>query len=223
MQFPWYQRLLSYVVPIRLEQLHGVHNPHLEVHLSKGRIQLSTANAIYSHEDLYSNFKLSFDRMSRHLVSINNMLILGFGLGSIPNMLEKHFKQQIHYTAVDIDETILSLAYQYNIKFLESAITSICADASLFVEQCQETFDMVCIDLFMDDQIPVDFSTQDFLEQVQHLIPKHGWILYNCLGAKKEDIQRSMAFFEGPFRTVFPEAIYLEVDRNFMLINRPID
>ncbi|MEO1714970.1 MAG: hypothetical protein AAFU60_16690, partial [Bacteroidota bacterium] len=122
MQFPWYQRLLSYVFPIRLEQLRGVHNPHLEVHLSRGRIQLSTANAIYSHEDLYTNYSMSFERMKQHLPAVQSMLILGFGLGSIPHMLENKFHQKIHYTGVDIDETVLSLAQKYTIKFLESSV-----------------------------------------------------------------------------------------------------
>ncbi len=56
----FWKRLLSYFTDIHLESVSSDWNPRLQVLLSRGRYQLCTAGAIYSYEDLYANFYLTF-------------------------------------------------------------------------------------------------------------------------------------------------------------------
>ncbi|MEL6944963.1 MAG: hypothetical protein AAFO82_20090, partial [Bacteroidota bacterium] len=50
---PRWKRWWSYLSEIHIESAPNEINPHLYVSLRNGRYQLSTANAIYSYEDLY--------------------------------------------------------------------------------------------------------------------------------------------------------------------------
>ena len=120
---------MSYVSDIPLEKTGSEYSKELEVVLSRGRMQLLTENAIYSYGDLYSNYERAFKAVSLERLDIEHILILGFGLGSIPYMLENRFKKDYDYTGIEIDKTIIYLADKYVTQYLKSSIEIICEDA----------------------------------------------------------------------------------------------
>jgi len=99
MEIPKWKRWLSYLMEVHLESSSSEHNEELHVSLSKGRLQLSTANAIYSYADKYENFYKTFEQVELN-EKVDDVLILGFGLGSIPYMLESKFGKKYRYTGV---------------------------------------------------------------------------------------------------------------------------
>ena len=181
---------------------------------------MCTANAIYSYDDLYDNFTKAFRKLNLEERNIQNVLLLGLGLGSIPYMLESVFDRDYHYTAVEIDEAIIDLAHRYTLQYLESGIDIISTDAQVYVAQTTQTFDLICMDIFQDDVVPEDFEQLTFLENVKSCLAPNGWLLYNRLSLTREDEEKTRAFFEGPFRSVFPQATYLDVQSNWILLNR---
>ena len=217
---PFWKKIISYITELHIESAPSDINPHLYVSLNRGRYQLCTANAIYSYEDLYDNYFEAFKEIEIDKRKVKNVLILGFGLGSIPFMLEKHFQKKYHYTAVEIDESVLYLATKYALPEIDSSIQMICADAFAFVMQCQEKFDLVCMDVFLDDIIPEEFEASDFLENLKRLIAKDGLLLYNRLANTPQDLDATQTFFKEKFQPVFPEAKYLEVKGNWMLLDK---
>ena len=76
---------------------------------------------------------------------IQNVLVLGLGLGSIPLMLEKNFGKKYNYTAVEIDESVIYLASKYALPKLESNIQIICADAFAYVRQTEQKLSLIHI------------------------------------------------------------------------------
>jgi spermidine synthase len=214
-----WQRWLSYLFERHLETISSDHNPHLYVSLSKGRLQLSTANAIYSFEDLYDNFRLAFQAVDWQRFPGERVLLLGLGLGSVPQLLERYFQQAFSYLAVEVDEAVIYLAQKYVLHELRSPMETICADAAAFVGQSNEAFDLITMDVFEDDRIPEKFGQKDFLESLERLLTPDGLLMYNCLARTKEDKRRTRSFFENTFRDVFPEAISLPVRGNAMLLN----
>ena len=217
-----WKNILSFLTEIHIESAPSEINPHLYVSLRNARYQLCTANAIYSYADLYDNFYKVFKQIPFEKYAFQKVLILGFGLGSIPWMLEKNFKQAFNYTAVEVDESVVYLANKYVLDELESPIQLICTNAQAFVAQWQERFDLICMDIFLDDIIPDSFQTTAFLEQLQSLLTKEGLLLYNCLAANKDDRAKTKTFFETSFSTVFPKANYLDVTSNWILLNHPL-
>lgn len=222
MKPPFFKKILSYLTELHLESAPSDINPHLYVSLNKGRYQLSTANAVYSYGDLYDNFSKTFDQLKPQLTDKMNILILGFGLGSIPYMLEKTYGKRMYYTAVEIDENVIYLADKYVLDELDSPIQLICADAFAFVMQCQEQFDLICMDVFLDDIVPPKFTSKNFLEALQNLLEPDGRLLFNRLALTPADLERTGRFFEKEFKPVFSGGTYLDVGGNWMLMNREV-
>ncbi len=221
MHEPRWKIWLSYLAEIHIESASSELNPHLYVSLRNGRYQLSTAHAIYSYSDLYSNFDQAFRQINLDRLPGDEVLILGFGLGSIPLILEKKMGRHYHYTAIEIDETVLELASRYTLPDLESSIVLICADAYAFVMQTEATFDLICMDIFLDDEVPPLVESLELLEALRDALNPGGVLLFNRLAAQRDDVTRTEAFFRNRFLPVFPNGIYLDVGGNWILLNDP--
>ena len=214
---PW-KRWWSYLTELHIESAPSPHNPHLYVSLRRGRYQLSTANAIYSYEDLYDNFSRAFEQLDLGRLPGEEVLLLGFGLGSIPMILEKQ-GLDFHYTGVEIDESVIYLASKYTLPQIDARVELICADAFAYVWQTQQQFDLIAMDVFLDDAIPDRFQEAEFLQRLGEMLRPGGLLMYNRLAYTPEDIQQARRFYEQPFLEVFPQGQYLEVRGNWMLLN----
>jgi len=219
MHIPAWKRYLSYVVEIHLESAASEYNPHLYVSMRQGRFQLSTAHAVYSFGDLYTNFAKAFAQTKLEELPGKEALVLGLGLGSIPYILEKKMGLDFHITAVEIDEVIIDLAYRYTLSELESPIDLICADAEIFVASTYQRYDLICMDVFLDDQIPGPFQQVEFLEQLRDLLSPGGLLLFNVLALRRMDRKKAERFFAQVFKEVFPEGTFIEVEYNWVLVN----
>jgi predicted membrane-bound spermidine synthase len=215
-----WKRALSYFYPVKIECASSSFNPKLDVYLKQGRYQLCTPNAVYSYGDLYDNFTRTFDAMELDILDVRKVLVLGFGMGSITTILEKVFEKHYDYTGVEIDQKIIELARKYVLSDMESAINLICDDAFNFVKECNDQFDLIAVDLFIDDKVPLAFEQKDFLQSVKKLLNDDGVLLYNRLSFNKRDLIDTKQFFAGQFTDVFPNSTYLDVDGNWMLLNR---
>ncbi len=218
---PLWKRIVSYFYTFEIEKTSSFYNSELQVRYANGRFQLCTANAIYSYGDLYDNFSKSFERLSLGRRHFKTVLLLGFGLGSIPFMLERKFGKKYHYTAVEIDEIVLQLAQKYVVADLNSPIDFICADAAAYVAQTERQFDLICMDVFLDDVVPSVFEQPHFLETLrQRLQPNTGLLLYNRLTTSDLDKKNTRDYYHRVFQKVFPDATYFDVDGNWMLVNK---
>ena len=217
-----WKRFLSHLWEIEVENCSSSHNPELSVSLLRGRYQLCTSNAVYSHADLYKNFFQTFQRLDLNaLEKGSRVLLLGMGLGSIPYMLEHNFKRSFHYTAVEIDEAVLYLVSKYVLPDLRSPVELICADAEAFVDVCRQSFDLICMDIFQDAAVPEVFEKTAFLERLKELLRPEGLLLYNRMSSTEEELRVTRRFYEDVFCKVFPEAVRLKVGGgNWMLLNK---
>ncbi|RLD20665.1 MAG: hypothetical protein DRI69_05830 [Bacteroidetes bacterium] len=217
---PWWKRMLSYLTELHIESAPSELNPHLYVSLSKGRYQLATKNAIYSFADLYDNYRLSFKALDWDKLDGSEMLLLGVGLGSIPFMIESKLNRKLRYTGVEIDENVLYLANKYVLRDLQSPFEMHIADAWNYIVQSNDKFNIICMDVFVDDEIPDRLFSMDFLELLKDRLTPNGVLMYNCLARTDADIHATKKFLFDEFLTVFPEGGYLDVRGNWMLVNR---
>lgn len=222
MEPPLWKKWLSYLWEWHVESASSELNPHLHVSLKNGRYQLSTANAVYSYGDLYDNFVKAFQRVPLNELPGREVLILGFGLGSIPVILEHKLNRNYYYTAIEADEAVIDLASRYTLPTLQSNIQLICADAFTYIMQSDPadfTYDLICVDIFEDDKVPDIFETPDFLGQLRALLSPGGLLLFNRLAVSPADIQQTRDFYHNSFLSVFPEGAYLDVDGNWILLS----
>ena len=222
MKQPFWKRALSYIIEIPIESTGSEYNAELNVQLVKGRYQLSTHNAIYSFADKYDNFLQTFRRLNMPDSKDDrpiDVLLLGFGLGSIPYMLENIFDKKYSYTAVEIDEEVLYLASKYVVDELKSDIRMVTADAHAFMEMNDQKYDIICMDIFESDIVPEIFQTEAFLHMLQDSLGNDSLLIYNRLYQSKADQASANSFFSDTFLKVFKEGRAIQVEGNKMLLN----
>ena len=217
MPVPIWKKWFSYLKPITLEETGSYQNPELTVMLDRGRVQLLSSDAIYSWDDLYHNFTRAFDAIQPEKRNYSEVLILGLGLGSVPYILEKKHRQKYHYTAVEWDEAVVTLADKYTFSRLESSVETITADAAVFVEICEEDFDMVIVDLFEGTRIPGVFEKNDFLQHCAGLVRPGGILLVNRLSRTQFDKVGTQRYYEDVFQPAFENAWTIDTDGNTIL------
>lgn len=215
----FWQRIGSYISEITLERSESPYNKHLEVILKNGRYQLCTEHAIYSYDDLYNNFRQAFSEIDIKHQKVQDSLLLGLGLGSIPFMLEEVFDCSFPMTAVEIDEEVIYLAEKYVLTHLQNPIQCICTDALQFLEINQQEYDLICMDIFQDDVIPDAFRQKDFLQLIENRLSPNGIFLFNHLALTAKDKQLATEYFKDTFLPFFPNASYIDTRSNYVLIN----
>lgn len=213
---------LSYLVDIPLEKASTPENPGMVLCISKGQYRLSTENAIYSYGTRYDNFLRFFQRFDWDMLPAGGqVLLLGFGLGSIPLIAEKVFKRRLHYVGVELDPVIAEWARRYTLPSLQSSVQIQTQDALDYVKACTQQFDLIIVDIFTDDKVPQAFCQREFLEDLGKLLRAGGQVLCNRLSLLDEDKLETTRYHENVFKAVFPEAVAIRVGGNQILKSSP--
>jgi spermidine synthase len=214
---------LSHLIELPVKDTSSDHNSELRVVLHRGRYKLLTQGAIYSYGDLYSNYRKTFERLKWEKYQIKTCLVLGLGLASIPDMLVNRFRKNLQFTAVEIDDTVVKLAYDFVLKPKRIPVEVFSADAASFLQWHTGKYDLVCSDVFVGDAIPPDLQTIEALSAMKRMLRPGGILLYNRLSRFRPDIDKSLKFRDEVFLKVFPEGGYLDVEGNWMFVNRMWD
>jgi spermidine synthase len=220
MRKPIGKKALSFIKDVLLESTSSMYNEVLDIYLSMGRYQLRTSGAIYSYEDKYINFFNTFDKLKWQKTKIRRVLVLGLGLGSVPQMLEQKFNKDFEYHLVEIDPEIIYLAEKYVLHDLNSPVQVFEIDAELFVNISEELYDMIIIDIFEDDVVPLKFESKEFLKKTAKLLSSDGVLLYNRLNIDNETKSHTLKYFDYVFKTIFPLSNALYIKDNIILCNR---
>ena len=219
-KIPRHRRWLSYLTEQVLETASSEHNAYLHVSLVHGRLQLVAEDAIYSFGDYYLNFRRVFERFDFEQLPLHaNVLVLGLGLGSIPELLERYIGVEYNFVAVEIDPVIIELAADYSLPALQSNVEVHEADAFAFLQLDTRKYDLICVDVFQDATIPSHLNGPDFLDLLQSSLSPGGAIIYNRLADTSLHKEEAKAYFEAEFLRAFPTGELVNTGGNYMLVN----
>jgi spermidine synthase len=180
------KKILSYIFPIT-RIIKSDYNGYLELTMINGRTLLDTANANYSYGSLQKVLKFSLEHIK--LSTAENVLLLGLGGGCVVKTLRNDFGYCGPITAVDVDPVIIDIA-EKEFGILPDYKTQIaCTDAFDFVKNDVAQFDLIIIDLFIDNKVPEKFLTREFWREIVKKIKKNGTIIFNTLCTPFTDIQ----------------------------------
>lgn len=180
-----FKKIISYIWDIPVERTGSEHNPYLEVVWSQGRKVLNTRNANFSYGNGYGVFAHALSLISDDIAASQHALILGFGCGSIQQLLERssHFTGDI--TGIEYDQTIIDLYDRHYASSFKTYPTLHCADARSWVEQNDSVYDLVFIDLFQELN-NVDFVfNASFNENLKRICP-NGILVFNLISTRPD-------------------------------------
>ena len=209
------KRILSYLVELPVEKVPSKVSSELNVSLVRGKYCLSTKNAVYSFEDQYASFKTAFNKLKIEEREIHNTLILGYGLGSIPMLLNnKGIFPRI--TAVEIDPEVIRLAEKYG--YLPITVAMVQDDAYHYVLHSELKFELINADLYIDDATPPQFENEEFLKALKQLLSPGGILLFSRFYYDTPHRKLTDEFRKKVFEKIFPGSYTIATKGNMMLV-----
>jgi len=212
--------LSSFVADRLLEERHSSISGKLQVYLSQGKIKLCTKNATYSYDKYYTVLKKGFTILNIGSYQFKKVLILGFGFGSALTLLKRVYGLHFDCTAIEIDDVIIDLGKKYiDAKILKDT-TIINADANDWIMQHNQlgpTFDLIVIDLFIDNITESKFFETAFIKNNKGLLNKKSLLLFNTLSSNKNKKQLKQ-YFNNQFYPLFKQSKLLKIGYNYLLV-----
>lgn len=170
------KKFLSYIWPTT-RRFSSEINGTLEITYINGKKVLDTENANYSYGSLQKILEIGLTKVD--LKSVENLLLLGMGGGSIIHSLRNTFEYTKNIVAVEIDPTIIKLAKDEFGVSASKNLQIIEDDAFQYVKTSKEKFQLIIIDLFIDINVPPIFLGKEFCENVSSLLQKNGFLIFN--------------------------------------------
>ncbi|WP_369998813.1 spermidine synthase [Winogradskyella sp.] len=169
--------LLSYILPIT-KTITSKYSGTLEITWHNGKKHLNSLNANYSYGSLQRILKFGIEKIN--IQSVDSILVLGMGAGSVNATLQKDYNFSKPIVAVEIDPVVIDIAKtEFGISESEN-LKIVCADAFEFVKDSKAKFDLIIVDLFIDLTVPDQFLADEFWDNVISLKSSSGSIIFNA-------------------------------------------
>ncbi|SFU42827.1 Spermine/spermidine synthase [Pustulibacterium marinum] len=213
MKKPSTVKALSYLYPITtktyVSELSGV----IEITWFNGVKMVDTENANYSYGTLQNILKFGLEKID--LNTVNNVLLLGLGAGSVLETLQKDFNFQHPITAVELDPVMITICKEeFGIEENEQ-LKIVQDDAFDFLKKDQESYDLIIIDLFIDTEVPEVVYTSDFFQLIHERLTANGQFIFNAaLDHSAESTQQKLQQVLKAFET----KVYSKVEKVNTLI-----
>lgn len=196
-------KFLSYFIPINVYKKNSAVSKTLEVTWNNGELVLDSKNTNYSYGSLQRILRkglkyIGYDRIKK----FEDVLILGVAGGSVIKTLVNEVKFKGKITGVEIDKDIVEIANNYfkldEVKNLELIVD----DAFEYVLKTKEKYDLIIIDIFQDTTMPNFLFEDFFINRINFLLKKEGFILFNTMVINEKDRIRNLDYkkkFDGNY------------------------
>jgi predicted membrane-bound spermidine synthase len=166
-----FKKLLSFVWPVNIER-----SGDLRLSFENGELVVNKGRASYSYGNLLFAFQNAFQEVPLDWSQIKSVLFLGFGAGSVSKHILNTYADTVKITGVDQDSQLLDWYERY---FFDERIRTVHADARAFVDESNDTYDLLIVDLFDELDVPAVFCEADFLRKLRDLLHPKGVLVFN--------------------------------------------
>lgn len=172
-----WKQLLSYIWPIS-KRYNTSRNGTLEVTWFFGKKLLYSENSNYSYGPLQDLLEFGLDQLPINTGS--DVLLLGLGAGSILRPLRGKYGVEGQITAVEFDPDMIGLAHdEFDIGDVEQ-VEIVEREAHDFLKNCSSHYDLIIVDLFIDDMVPDEIYSIGFWERIRSVSNPGAQFVFNA-------------------------------------------
>lgn len=175
---------------VKLEEYESSVSGPLELWLVNGRKVLNSEQANYSYDSLHRVFRKTFRALDLAPAPPREVLILGFGAGSVASILHKEYNFDCRITGVDLDPLLFHIAEQHFGMHPSARLELHTEDALLFMEQNQKRFDLLVADIFIDADVPATVTRTSFIQNCLDALLPGGCFIMNFIVTDTESKQK---------------------------------
>ena len=205
--------IISFFAGSLVKETQSLLNGKLKVYYINGKYILNAADTNYSYGELHIGFQKIFQKIKLNEKQFKNVLVLGFGTGSVVSIIQEELKINCSFVAIEKDKNVLELGNEFfeisrfkNLKIIET-------DAFDFVKNCNTKFDLVIFDIYINNEIPSQFETEVFFHSLKKVIAQNGTLIYNK-DINSKAMKNNLANLTNLFSKYFPEFQKIQVVKN---------
>ncbi|CAN5915737.1 hypothetical protein BH11BAC7_BH11BAC7_36480 [soil metagenome] len=196
------KKVLSWIWPLPVKRVEGKLTAVLEVTYEQGKKVLNAGEVNYSFGALHAVFRIALQKAKIIESPPADVLILGFGVGSIASILVEEFGQHPRITGIEADPVVMQLAREeFNIaRFSDLDLENTTAEK--FIASCPTKYELIAVDVFIESRVPESCLTHTFLEHLYRCLNKNGRVIFNVMPQENLSGENE---FEARFRNNFDE------------------
>ncbi len=173
------KKALSWIWPYPVKQVKGKITPLLEISFEHGKKVLNAGSVNYSFGVLHDVFRIALQKAKIIEFPPADVLILGFGAGSIASIIVEEYNQDPKICGVEADPIVIQIANEeFDLKQFSNLEMENCT-AEKFISKNEKKFDLIAVDVFVEGNIPESCKTNEFLAGLYQGIAKNGRVVYN--------------------------------------------
>jgi len=179
-RFWTFWKLLSFIVDVPVADGIDSQGNVIQLTLRKGQFLLTSPKMIYSYGSRYEVLKQAYEFFDVYGMKPVSVLFLGSGIVSGVQLLNSHGIVPDVAMLVEKEPLICQWLKSFVRPFLRAKnVELVCSDAVQAVKDLKQLFDLIVVDLFVDDVVPEFVGTETFLRNVVRLIANDGLAIIN--------------------------------------------
>ena len=198
----------SYLWGIKLAEYPSAVSGTLELWLINGRKVVHAPHVNYSFHSLHRVFQRAFRSAVLKKNPPQKVLVLGFGAGSVAHILHTEYGFDCSITGVDLDPVMLRLAQEEFNQTPSPRLRLFAADAVAFVATDTGTYDLIVVDVFVDELVPEAVTAPSFLAQTLQRLAPGGRFFLNLITGTRQGQQQLQGVKEilrdKPIQVLYP-------------------
>lgn len=180
-------KILSYFWDVPIIKTQSSQNEYLEVVWSQGRKMLNTRHANFSFGNGYKVFEKAFAPLMEPIKNARSILVLGFGCGSILDILERKYNYNGELVGVEYDSQIIELFHNHFKPDYQLTPTLVIADAEKYLKDSIDIYDIIIVDLFSELNNTPLIENSSFLSNIKSRLTTGGIVIFNTIKQTEED------------------------------------
>lgn len=183
-------------------------NSMLEVVKIGDKLMLNSTNTNYSFGGLHRVFQKAFQEIKPQKSDLKDVLILGFGAGSVAAILRDELNIKCRITGVEKDHEVIRLGKDHFKTGRYADLELIEDDAASFMKKESRLFDMIIVDVYVDFEVPESCESKEFVDDIYKCLARGGVILFNKLiynhesGKERDELVKKFNSLDGSTRII---------------------